>query len=151
MTARTLAQDFTARVAEHGRAEQRDVTLTWTSEVPMEFRLHVWQPTGDGEGVTVIWSLSRDVLAEATTSEAATGVRGAGEVMASWVRSAGEEQLSLVWLRLPADEGHVVLSLPAPRVAALVRTSLSMCPPESEAVDVDGLIHKIFQNAEEAQ
>lgn len=149
----TLAQDFNVGAVQGGHYQRMDVTLTWDSEVPMEFRLHMWQPTEDGEGVTVVSSLSRDLLSDACDGGHGQAF-GSGEVTAARVRLVGHAEMSptcidAVYLRLVTDEGPARLSFKTEYLAAFVRTSLHMCPTESEAIDVDGLIHQIF-NAEEA-
>lgn len=147
----TLAQDFNVGAVQGGHYQRMDVTLTWDSDVPMEFRLHVLQPGADGEDVTVIWSVSRDLLAEVMDTAERTGIRGIGDVVATWVRGNGIFAINSVFLRLASDTSSPVsLSFRFDPLAAFVRSSLAMCPIESEAVDVDGLITQIF-HAEEAQ
>lgn len=145
----TLAQDFNVGAVQGGHYQRMDVTLTWDSDVPMEFRLHMWQPTPDGEGVTVIWSVSRELLAKASEEciyDAA--VFGMADVTAIRVESRALG-ISIIRLLLASDDGQIELSFQAGPLAAFVRTSLHKVPTESEALDVDGLIHQIF-NAEEA-
>lgn len=161
----TLAQDFNVGAVQGGHYRRMDVTLTWDSEIPMEFRLHMWQPkaqrfafgpdgwaTGKAEGVTVIWSIWRDLLVDVTRGEDGTCF-GMADVTATRVRFAAHpaEAGHVDWthLSLSSDDGQIRLSFSTEPLAAFVRSSLAMCPTESEAVDVDGLIHKIF-SAEEA-
>lgn len=143
MTAvRTLAKTFTVTaVWPDEQRHQTDVTLTWADEVAMEMRLHIWVP-GDSDDSTVIWSVSRDLLIEVCAGVDGIG-HGTGDITA--VKMGG---LVLLWLE--SDSGRICLMFKAAPLTAFVHTSLAMCPPESEAVDVDGLIHKIF-HAEEAQ
>lgn len=149
----TLAQDFNVGAVQGGHYQRMDVTLTWDSDIPMEFRLHMWQPTEDGEGITVIWSISRELLATVVDSESRQ-VIGMGDVAALRVRlrtvaAVNVASVDQVYLELASDNGRIQLSFPTTALASLVRSSLAMCPIESEALDVDGLIHQIF-NAEEA-
>lgn len=146
----TLAQDFNVGAVQGGHYQRMDVTLTWDSEIPMEFRLHMWQPSAGGEGTTVIWSVSRELLAKASEEciyDAA--VFGMADVTAIRVeaRALG---ISIIRLLLASDDGQIELSFHAEPLASFVRSSLAMCPTESEALDVDGLITQIF-HAEEAQ
>lgn len=149
----TLAQDFNVGAIQSGHYQRMDVTLTWDSEIPMEFRLHMWQPSADGEGTTVIWSISRELLvkatAEITDKPHGTAFFGLGDVEVSrhWVTAAGMDHVRLY---LASDDGAINLAFKTKALAAFVRSSLAMCPTESEAVDVDGLITQIF-HAEEAQ
>lgn len=149
----TLSKDFNVGAVQGGHYQRMDVTLTWDSEIPMEFRLHMWQPSADGEGITVIWSVSRELLVEATAEITdkphGTAFFGSGDVEVSrhWVTAAGMDQVRLY---LASDDGAINLAFKTKAVVAFVRSSLAMCPTESEALDVDGLIHKIF-HAEEAQ
>lgn len=150
----TLAQDFNVGAVQSGHYQRMDVTLTWDSDVPMEFRLHMWQPTKDGEGVTVIWSVSRDLLDVACIGDHGEYF-GTGDITAARVRLPGHGEttpacVDAVYLRLSSEDGAIRLSFPTNPLAAFVRSSLAMCPTESEALDVDGLITQIF-HAEEAQ
>lgn len=161
----TLAKDFNVGAVQGGHYQRQDVTLTWDSDIPMEFRLHMWQPTakrfafgedgwatGKDEGITVIWSISRDLLVEATAEITdkphGTAFFGSGDVEVSrhWVTAAGMDQVRLY---LASDAGAINLAFKTKAVTEFVRTSLHKCPTESEALDVDGLIAQIF-NAEEA-
>lgn len=150
----TLAQDFNVGAVQGGHYQRMDVTLTWDSEIPMEFRLHMWQPSADGEGTTVIWSISRELLIEATAGDNGACF-GVADVTATRVRFAAppvttEHGVDWTYLSLSSDDGQIRLSFKTPALAAFVRSSLAMCPTESEALDVDGLITQIF-HAEEAQ
>ena len=163
----TLAKDFNVGSVQGGHYQRMDVTLTWDSEVPMEFRLHMWQPTakrfafgedgwatGKSEGITVIWSISRDLLVEATAEIAdkphGTAFFGSGDVEVSrhWVTAAGMDHIRLY---LASDNGAINLAFKTKAVAEFVSTSLHKCPTESESLDVDGLITEIFHHAEEAE
>lgn len=142
-----LAQDFNVGAVQSGHYQRMDVTLTWDSEIPMEFRLHMWQPSADGEGVTVISSISRDLLMEAISDDMPDFDLPADN--ASVTRAiAGDVDRIYVWLAPDYERDSLAFKTPA--LAAFVRSSLAMCPTESEAVDVDGLITQIF-HAEEAQ
>jgi hypothetical protein len=145
----TLAQDFNVGAVHDGHYRRMDVTLAWTSETPMEVRLHMWH----GDEQQVIWSLSRDVLVEALEADAANGDRfGMADVRATRVRIAhrGEHMPGIdnVHLHLASDDGQIALTFKVEPLDAFIRSSLAMCPPESEALDVDGLITQIFKHAE---
>lgn len=155
----TLSKDFNVGAVQSGHYQRMDVTLTWDSEIPMEFRLHMWQSSVDGEGTTVIWSISRDLLAYAIDDNPpeVSGIDMA-DVWVDRVRfpggssdpSANPGYVDWTYLRLSSDDGQIRLGFETPPLAAFVRSSLAMCPTESEALDVDGLITQIF-HAEEAQ
>jgi hypothetical protein len=166
----TLAKDFNVGAVQGGHYQRMDVTLTWDSDIPMEFRLHMWQPTakrfafgedgwatGKSEGITVIWSISRELLITVTSPIKDPTDIGLGDVTAVRVRFPGGSSdpsvdpgyVDWTYLRLSSDDGQIRLGFSTEPLAAFVRTTLAMCPTESEALDVDGLITQIF-NAEEA-
>lgn len=152
----SLVQTFNVGAVQAGHYQRVDVTLTWDSQMPMEFRLHF----PDLNGSEKPWHVSRDLLVRVSSDEgdAAFGVIGMGDVTAMrarverWSpdRTASLGFFDWVQLRLESPEGRIAVSFKTPALAAFVRSSLAMCPPESEAVDVDGLIHQIFKSAEEA-
>ena len=154
----TLAKDFNVGSVQGGHYQRMDVTLTWDSEVPMEFRLHMWQPAEDGEGVTVISSVSRELLITVTSPIKDPTDIGMGDVTAARVRFAGGSSdpnvnpgtVDWTYLRIASDRGPIRFGFSTEPLAAFVRTTLAMCPTESEALDVDGLITQIFHHAEEA-
>jgi hypothetical protein len=149
----TLAKDFNVGSVQGGHYQRMDVTLTWDSEIPMEFRLHMWQPSADGEGSTVIWSVSRDLLVQVTADDEIQGDIVMADVWVDRVKfESGSPVAGADWtyLRLSSDDGQIRLGFSTKPLAAFVRSSLAMCPTESEALDVDGLITQIF-HAEEAQ
>lgn len=157
MTARELVVDFNVGTVRNGKYERQDIVATWTSEVPQEVVLHIWTPaTGDQEEQTVKWSLSRDMLARVTAAEDVRQ-RPIGEPPFALMRrvafkghpTAEGAVKDWVYVHVARPEASISLTFDTTPLAAFVRTSLAMVPREDEAVDVDGAIQQIFQNAEE--
>lgn len=155
----TLAKDFAIKAIIADHWIDQTVTVTWNSDMPLEFRIHMLRVVrddiaGDDEEYTDYTSVSRDLLTEVLGGPTREYV-GPGEVQARRIVVRNEAigvQLDTVHIRILDDGAVSILSLPTAPLADLVNTSLHKVPQaqESEALDVDGLITEIFHHAEEA-
>ena len=153
MPPRAVAWGLNAWRTVAGESVEADVTLSWSEDLPMEIRVTMWEAAKDGgQEAGVVWHLSRALLAEGTNpgAQECIGVRGTAGVWYGPTDGpvaffSGPDHLVMNDLR-----ERLGLTFKTEQVAAFVRTTLAMCPAESEALDVDGLITEIFHHAEEA-
>lgn len=139
---RSLGHNVPVSVCTGGVWTKQEVTLSWSEDMPMEIRIKMWEPAAiDGCLAAPVWLLSRDVLSKTLLDAAWIGPMDGARVFL-----VGGSHRTV----MTDSTERVSLTFETPALAAFVRSSLAMCPTESEALDVDGLITQIF-HAEEAQ